>query len=426
MLDAKDISHRYAASIRGYHGGKMDGFDVPNSSTLVIQTATPGPAPTATPKIHFTSTGSAGAYAYSYVNREEARPYWAMARQYTLADRMFPTEFGPSWTAHVALVTANVRLSPTEALRDFPVVPGKGFSSGRPFGCTSNPKVIVPTVRDLGNDRIHYQLTGPYPCFTRAQYVSMADTLDRAGVSWKFYAPPVKDDEAGATGGLWSPFGSIRSVRMGPDWKKNVIDPPERVLSDVAAGDLANVTWVVPEWYDSDHAGAPYLLQAFAGAKVSMGPSWVAAVVNAVGKSKYWNSTAIVVVWDEWGGFYDNAPPPRPSFEGLGIRVPALIISPYSRRGYVSHTQYEFGSVLKFVEDTFGLPALGPASKGYSDARATSIADSFDFKQKPRPFHVIPAPYAPSCFTKYGIPNPTCFPGGKALPHLMISPDDDN
>jgi phospholipase C len=162
------------------------------------------------------------------------------------------------------------------------------------------------------------------------------------------------------------------------------------VLVDAASGKLPAVAWVVPDYLWSDHpsAGTPY------------GPSWVAAVVNAIGASRDWKSTAIVVVWDDWGGWYDNVPPPQVDFRGLGIRVGCIIISPYVRP-HVSHTTYEFGSILKFIEQTYGLPFLGKASDGYTDARATSILDSFDFTLHPRKFRAIPAPYPPSFFTKH-------------------------
>jgi phospholipase C len=120
--------------------------------------------------------------------------------------------------------------------------------------------------------------------------------------------------------------------------------------------------------------------------------------VNSIGESSAWKSTAIVVLWDDWGGWYDNAKPPQLDFRGLGIRVPCLIISPYAKRGFVSHTQYEYGSVLKFIEEAFGLPALGPTSDGYTDTRAASISDSFDFNQAPRAFTPIPTKYPLSHF----------------------------
>ena len=122
------------------------------------------------------------------------------------------------------------------------------------------------------------------------------------------------------------------------------------------------------------------------GSHPDAGPSWVAQVVNAIGQSQYWNTTAIVVVWDDWGGLYDHVAPQQIDYQGLGIRVPMLIVSPYAKKGYVSHTQYEFGSLVKFVEATWSLGSLGT-----TDGRANSINDSFNFQQNPRPFSPIPA-----------------------------------
>lgn len=177
-------------------------------------------------------------------------------------------------------------------------------------------------------------------------------------------------------------------MRYGPDWK-NVISPQTKILRDVSNGNLASVSWVTPDWIDSDHTGSGY----------NRGPSWVASIVNAVGESPYWKSTAVVVVWDDWGGWYDDLPPPQQDFRGLGIRVPCIVISPYARRGYVSHTVYEFGSIVKLVEEIFGLPPIGPPARGFTDARAASMLDAFDFMQPPRAFSPISAPYPESSFT---------------------------
>ena len=108
-------------------------------------------------------------------------------------------------------------------------------------------------------------------------------------------------------------------------------------------------------------------------------------------KSKFWNSTAIFVQWDDWGGLYDHVPPPYVDYDGLGFRVPLLVISPYAKQDYVSHVQYETASVLRFAEDLFGLDQLAAA-----DRRATSpAADCFDFSQRPRKFVRIKAPLPP-------------------------------
>jgi phospholipase C len=104
--------------------------------------------------------------------------------------------------------------------------------------------------------------------------------------------------------------------------------------------------------------------------------------VNAIGNSKFWNTTAIFVFWDEWGGWFDPVPPPYIDYDGLGLRVPLLIISPYAKQGYVTHVQYEHGSMLRFVEDLHGLAQLSA-----SDTRANDpMSDAFNFSQPPRPF----------------------------------------
>jgi phospholipase C len=101
-------------------------------------------------------------------------------------------------------------------------------------------------------------------------------------------------------------------------------------------------------------------------------------------KSPYWNSTAIILTWDEYGGFYDHVAPPQIDKYGLGFRVPAIIISPYAKAGYIDHTQYSFGSILKFIEWRFNLPPLTAR-----DAHANNLLNAFDFSQKPRPPHII-------------------------------------
>lgn len=135
------------------------------------------------------------------------------------------------------------------------------------------------------------------------------------------------------------------------------------------------VSWVIPDGEDSDH---------YDGKDTDYGPDWVTCVVNSIGKSQYWKSSAIIVLWDDWGGFYDHVPPPQLDYTGLGFRVPLIIVSPYAKKGYVTHTQYEFGSILKFVETTFGLPSLGT-----TDRRANNITDAFDFSQQPRKYSPI-------------------------------------
>jgi phospholipase C len=361
---AGDIYHDWRGALLGYDKGKMDGFDLNLLS----------------------KGGNAGLAAYVHLQRSVVTPYWDMAQQYVLADHMFPSMFGGSFTAHLDLIAATADLSPKLSELDFP--------TARPWGCDA-PKGT--TTSELTSKDVAIYSTGPFPCFT--QFATMADTLDAKNVSWKYYAPKVDLSNLG-DGAIWSEFDSVKKVRYGADWAK-VVSPPTTILQDAAAGNLPSVSWVVPDYIDSDHPGT----------NSDTGPSWVAAVVNAVGHSKDWNDTAIVILWDDWGGFYDDLAPPQVDWKGLGIRVPAIIISPYAKKGYVDHTTYEFASVLKLVEQTFDLPVVGPKEFGYTDTRAAAIVNAFDFTQKPRAFVTIPAKYPASHFTS-------------ARPSLR-APDDD-
>ncbi len=220
---------------------------------------------------------------------------------------------------------------------------------------------------------------GPFPCLS---YPTLKDVLDPKGLSWKYYTPPTIP---GAMGYLWNAFDAIRNVRYGPDWTSDVVSPETTIFKDIAANRLPAVSWLIPTNPNSDHASL-----------TDYGPSWVASVVNAIGKNaNLWSSTAIIVVWDDWGGYYDHVAPPQLDYQGLGFRVPMLVISPYAKKGYVSHTQYEFGSIVRFVEDNWNLGRLGA-----TDVRATSIGDTFDFSSSPRAFVPIPAPLRQSFFER--------------------------
>jgi phospholipase C len=207
--------------------------------------------------------------------------------------------------------------------------------------------------------------------------------MDKAGLSWRFYASQYGSISSG-DGGTWSSYQAVNYVYHGPDWKKDVISPNWQFITDVRKGELADFTWITPVCDDSDHVNCPD----------DYGPSWVSALVNTVGKSKFWNSTAIFIQWDDWGGLYDHVPPPYENRDSLGFRVPLIVLSPYARRGRVSHVQYETASVLRFAEDLWGLNQMAPADK-----RANSPADDcFDFSQTPLKFIPIKAPLPPKFF----------------------------
>ena len=345
FLPLVNLDHDFGPAITSWNHGKMNGFNGKMS-------------------------GLSDRYPYQHLRRTEIQPYWDLAEQYVLADHMFPTEYGPSFTGHLSLIAGTTSLSRTKALANNPI--------GGPWGCDAAPGTITFTM----NLKRVIQ-TGLFPCFT--QFRTMADVLDGGDVSWKYYAPAIDADKGGV---LWSSFSAIKSVRYSSDWTNDMSSPQTNVLADAKRGNLPNVAWVIPDWTWSDHPSSGS----------DMGPSWVAAVVNAIGNGPEWNSTAIVIVWDDWGGWYDNVAPPNLDFRGPGIRVGCIIVSPYAKPHYVDHTQYEFGSILRFAEEAFGLPTIGTANDGYTDARATALDAAFDFTQAPRPFKTIAAKYPPSTF----------------------------
>jgi phospholipase C len=299
---------------------------------------------------------------YVYVPHAESKPYFDIAHEWVLADRMFQSQLDESFVAHQYVIAAQAQSSV-----DLPF----GF-----WGCPGG--ALVPRITPRRHASAGMQLA----CF---DYETLADELDAAKLSWRFYTSKYGAPSSGE-GADWSGFAAVKHIRYGPDWVRNVITPQTRFLTDVRAGKLGSFTWITPVCVNSDHTNCGG----------GHGPSWVAAIVNAVGASKFWKTSAIFVQWDDWGGLYDHVAPPYEDYDGLGFRVPLLIISPYAKRNYVSHTQYETASVLRFAEDLWGLSRLAAA-----DRRAASpAADAFDFSQSPRKFIPIRAPKGAEFFLR--------------------------
>ena len=329
FMEIYDPDHTHGAWVQDYDNGKMDGFDLP-------QTTPPGPAN----------------FNYAYVPQDETKPYWAIAKQFTLADRMFSPETGPSYPGHQYIIAGQ-----------------SAFAIGNPddplfrWGCDAQPGTTTPILEADGT----VDPNGPFPCFN---YLTLGDLLDRRGVSWRYYTE-LEEKEFGV--GV-QPYSAIRHVRYGKDWNK-VVTPQVQIFWDLLTGNLASVSWVNPMLVVSDHAQQ----------STNYGPDWVGSIIDAVGQSQYWNNTVVLVVWDDWGGWYDHVAPPQLDRMGLSFRVPLIVVSPYAQHGYVSHTQHEFGSIIHFIETNWGLDSLHT-----TDSRADTLADCFDFTQHPKPLQWIP------------------------------------
>ena len=288
---------------------------------------------------------------YAYVPHNETKPYFAMGKQYVLADQMYASNFdASSFISHQYIIAGQA-----QSAVNYP------WSS---WGCPGGQYDEIAMVDQQRNLPSGYEVVCWDP-------TTLGDELDNAGVSWAFYTATINGDF-----GIWSAYQAINHIYNGPDWTKDIITPQTTFFDDVDKGKLRAVSWITPTWENSDHAGSGH----------NTGPSWVASVVNAIGESKYWDSTAIFIFWDDYGGWYDSQPPAYVDYDGLGIRIPMLIVSAYAKKHYVSHTHYEHGTILKFVEETFGLSAMAA-----SDTRANPPDNAFDFNRAPRPFRKIPS-----------------------------------
>jgi phospholipase C len=295
---------------------------------------------------------------YAYVPHTETKPYFDMGKQYVLADQMYASNLdASSFISHQYFIAGQA-----ESAVNYPY---------GAWGCPGGSGDMIGEISQQRQVPSGYEVVCWDP-------TTLGDELDAAGVSWGFYTATINGDF-----GIWSAYQAIKHIYYGADWKKDIITPQTQFFSDISSGNMRAVSWITPTWENSDHAGSGS----------NTGPSWVTSLVNAVGQSKYWDSTAIFIFWDDYGGWYDPEPPAYKDYDGLGLRIPMLIVSPYAKKGHVSHVQYEHGSMLRFVENIFGLPRLAA-----SDKRATAPDDAFDFSQPPRKFKVIQSPHGKEYF----------------------------
>jgi len=321
----RDLCHYYSCFVQDIDGGLMDKFDLNGGNVI-------------------------GDYvAYTQFYPADIPNYWKYAQTFVLADNMYSALTGPSFPNHLYTVAAQ-----------------SGGAIGLPYahsaktpttwGCDAAAGTIVQMMDSNGN-----MLPGSFPCF---DFSTLADSLQNASISWRYYAPSF-----GQNGYNFSSLDAINHIRNGPLWASNVV-PDTQFVTDAQSGNLPAFSWLVTATANSDHP--PY--------SVCVGENWTVEQVNAVMQGPDWNATVIFLTWDDPGGFYDHVPPPKLDVYGLGVRVPLLIISPYAKSGYISHTQYEFSSVLAFVEARYGLPPLTTR-----DAVANNMLDAFNFAQQPLP-----------------------------------------
>jgi phospholipase C len=395
-------------------------------------------------------------------------PYFQLAEQYGFANYMFQTNQGPSYSAHQFLISG------TSAPVAYPTTYYDWFMEGiapgvimSRFGCTAALGAEAIDISPLGD--LSYAYTPPdpaganagFPCY---EHPTLPDLLSANGLSWRYYGWQLisRWTAPNSIDHLCQPSG-LGGTCEGPAFLTGQVKgTPARVLSDLGVGtkscNLQQVSWVIPDDRWADHPG---------GQGNDGGPSWVAAIVNAVGgydnsgntlplQCNYWDNTVVLVTWDDWGGFYDDVNPiatigggqsgyPGGNGNGAqyvyGFRVPLIVVSPYAKQGYISGPPsnptcpnfycHDFGSMLNFIEYALGsdgnsLGTIGPSQWPYADSFVQdtssppnnySLYDFFDWNQQPRPFVPITgSKYATNCF----LYPKTCFKS-----YTPAAPDND-
>ena len=348
-----DSVHSAESSLADVDGGKMDGFV---NQGYVVNSLSSAPDPHA---------------VMAYHDAREIPNYWTYAQNFVLQDHMFESDATWSFPCHLYLVS-NWSASCTDA--------------NDAASCTN----------DLGTYNNGQKSPNDIHAWTDITYL-----LHKQKVSWGYYIAPgqqpdTDDGEVGrsshalsaTTPGIWNPLPLFTTVQQ--DGEVGNVQPTDNFILQAQSGTLPAVSWVIPSIAQSEHA--PY--------SVADGQAYVTNLINTIMAGPDWNSTVIFLVWDDWGGLYDHVPPPAVDQNGYGLRVPALMISPYARKGYVDKQTLSFDAYNKFIEDVFlNGQRLDPATDGRPDPRPTiresvpvlgDLLNDFDFSRTPIPPLILP------------------------------------
>jgi phospholipase C len=329
--------HSFIAGVTAINGGLMNCFDdLPGGTNLE---------------------------GYVQYHRQDLPNYWAYARHFSLADHFFSSVYGPTTVEHLWTLAG-------QSDRFVDVEREDQGGSGEPGEFCADDKERMRSFKTLSKQetRAAYQLEESAAAEEMAQRFwidrwpctdirILPDLLETRGISWKYYRGGGRHQKA---------IKMIRHVRFGPMWEKVVSN--SEFDDDVREGRLPSVSWLIPPQHTNEHP--PH--------GMCEGENWTVRHLNILMQSHYWQNSAVFVTWDDFGGFYDHVPPPHVDLYGMGPRVPALIVSPWARPGYVDGHSYDFSSVLKTIEQLYNLPTLGER-----DARARPMWNSFDFEQEP-------------------------------------------
>ncbi len=316
-----DLGHGSHMALKAIDGGKMDRFfSIPNA----VQNGRD--------------------VSESQYTQQQIPGYWAYAGAYGLADHFFSSVIGGSFPNHLAAIAG----------QSLNVIDNPGHLGAlRSWGCDAGPGVSAQIYSQNKYSQV-------YPCFTAK---TLADEANAARVSWKYYAPP-----QGSFGYIWSTFDSIKQIRESKQWNTNVVNTSQ-FDADVKSNKLPAISWLTTDLATSDHPPA----------SECVGQNWTVSRIDTIMRSKLWSSTVILLVWDDFGGFYDHVAPPSESLYALGPRVPLIVVSPYAVPHLIYHQPLDFRSVIRFVEQTYHLPHEAQFSRSAKDG----IAGMLNLRQKP-------------------------------------------
>jgi phospholipase C len=361
--DSHDLNqggpHGPEAASRDINGGRMDGFVAAQRSQEGSRRV--GKVPD----------------VMGYHDAREIPNYWAYAKNFVLQDRLFAPSISGSSAVHLFMVSGWAATC---------------TRPGDPWSCY-NAREPDPPPEDEEASHRFFAPPSPPPSYA---WTDLTYLLHPQHVSWAYYRfhgsePGCKNGASACrTPATWDPLPYFETVKQ--DGELGNIQSITKFYQAARNGTLPSVAWVLPNRATSEHPPS--------GALISTGQRHVTSLVNAVMQGPNWNSTAIFLTWDEWGGFYDHVVPPTVDENGYGLRVPGIVISPYAKRGYVDHQTLSFDAYLKFIEDRFlGGSRLDPRTDGRPDQRPRvredapqlgNLASDFDFSQPPRPPLLLP------------------------------------
>jgi phospholipase C len=374
LANCYEVIHGHNQFLREYDNGKMDGAD------KVTVVPNPGCTMPTNPQFKYVdnSTGT-------------IQPYFDLATNYGYANRMFQTNEGPSFPAHQFILSGTSAPTTTSNL-----FASDNTSPSGPVGCLAAADVVVPLLGPTGQI-VGYQ----YPCFEHPTLTDLLDNAPQGPISWAYYAATASSivTAPNAINHMCTPATvSGKLTCTAKEWTNHVAIPQTRILNDIRNCRLRSVDWVTPDGAESD----------LPGGNTGLGPSWIASIVNSIGNSTcgYWENTAILIFWDDWGGWYEHVPPFQIGQSNgwgahyvYGFRVPLIVVSAYTPQGYVDNSNHDFGSLLQFVETNFGgLGLIGPGD--YADAYSDNLSSFFTLTS-PRVFTPVPAVHDADFFLHY-------------------------